>query len=51
MTRVTSQLKEIHMKRQAFLTEEEIQARIAAEAASDKERKMTPEQLTAIYSI
>ena len=38
------------MNRKNFLTEEEIQARIAAEAASDKERKMTPEQLTAIYS-
>lgn len=38
------------MNRKNFLTKEEIQARIAAEAASDKERKMTPEQLTAIYS-
>lgn len=38
------------MNRKDFLTKEEIQARIAAEAASDKERKMTPEQLTAIYS-
>ena len=38
------------MNRKNFLSEEEIQARIAAEAASDKERKMTPEQLTAIYS-
>lgn len=33
-----------------FLTEQEIQERIAAEAISDKTQKMTPEQLTAIYS-
>lgn len=38
------------MKKMNFLTEEEIQERIAAETASDKVQKMTPEQLTAIYS-
>ncbi|MGT2907527.1 helicase-exonuclease AddAB subunit AddA [Streptococcus dentiloxodontae] len=34
----------------AFLTKEEIQDRIAQEAASDKPRKLTAEQIEAIYS-
>lgn len=38
------------MKKINFLREEEIQDRILAEATSDKAQKMTPEQLTAIYS-
>lgn len=38
------------MKQSNFLTEQEIQDRIVAEAASDKAQKMTPEQLLAIYS-
>ena len=38
------------MKTRPFLTNEEIERRIAEEAASDKAQKMTPEQLTAIYS-
>lgn len=38
------------MKKKDFLTQQEIKKRIAEENASDKEKKMTPEQLTAIYS-
>lgn len=38
------------MKTRPFLTNEEIERRIVEEAASDKAQKMTPEQLTAIYS-
>lgn len=38
------------MRTKAFLTDEEIKARVAAEATSDKERKLTPEQIEAIYS-
>ena len=38
------------MLTKAFLSPTEIKERIAQEAASDKERKLTPEQIEAIYS-
>lgn len=38
------------MRTEAFLTPEEIAARVAEEVASDKTRKLTPEQIEAIYS-
>lgn len=38
------------MLTKAFLSPEQIQERIAQEGASDKERKLTPEQIQAIYS-
>ena len=38
------------MLTKAFLNPTEIKERIAQEAASDKERKLTPEQIEAIYS-
>ncbi|MGT2911867.1 helicase-exonuclease AddAB subunit AddA [Streptococcus cameli] len=38
------------MVNKPFLTEDQIQERITQEKASDKVQKMTPEQLTAIYS-
>ena len=38
------------MLTKAFLSPAEIEERIAQESASDKERKLTPEQIEAIYS-
>ena len=38
------------MLTKAFLSPAEIEERIAQEAASDKDRKLTPEQIEAIYS-
>ena len=38
------------MLTKAFLSPTEIKERIAQEAASDKDRKLTPEQIEAIYS-
>ncbi|WP_365313065.1 UvrD-helicase domain-containing protein, partial [uncultured Streptococcus sp.] len=38
------------MLTKAFLSPTEIEERIAQESASDKERKLTPEQIEAIYS-
>ncbi|MBS6505449.1 UvrD-helicase domain-containing protein, partial [Streptococcus vestibularis] len=38
------------MLTKTFLSPTEIEERIAQESASDKERKLTPEQIEAIYS-
>lgn len=46
----TTKTRRTTMLTKAFLSPTEIKERIDQEAASDKERKLTPEQIEAIYS-